>query len=336
MDNDNKIKQFLKNNFIYFIIAFACIAYITYGLIRIEQSGKTILEIIGSGIVIFILGYLICELFSLQGMLTGDRKPEVIQTNNLHAKCVADVDPKINEMDSWCEIQNANALCSVRKQILNRAGLRYSDCFEQDGTAKDKTFEYKMISAEFQELRETNPDKYKIEKKKVKDYNKIQKLRAKSFRKAIKVKVTPLTTDAVTAITVDHNDPNNLGMDRRKYQELEAHSSLISKIIMGIVFSYFTFSFIFGWENIIAAIIQVAIFLLMGAIKFVQSYYFVTEDLRKRTVRQINFLQRFKCDKGIATREEVVRECSTLKDGATALKNIENQPTLNNGGETNE
>ena len=82
---------------------------------------------------------------------------------------------------------------------------------------------------------------------------------------------------------------------------------------MGIVFAYFSFSFVFGWAYIISSLVQIAIFLLFGGIKWVQSYYFVTEDLRKRTVRQINYLQRFKCDKGIATKEEVEEENKQLK-----------------------
>ena len=335
MDNNNKFKQFIKNNFIYFVIGITCLAYIAYGLVKIEQSGRTILEIIGSGIVIFIIAYLISMLFSLQGMLTGDRKDEVIKTNALHAKCVADIDPKINEMDKWCEEQTTKALQSVRKQILNREGLRYTDYFEEDGTAKEVEFEFKTISDEIKQLKKTDKDKYIVEKKKITDYNKLQKARATAFRKAIRVKITPLTTDAITAITIDHNDPNNLGMDRRKYQKMDARSSLISKITMGIIFSYFTFSFVLGWENLIASIIQVALFLLMGSIKFVQSYYFVTEDLRKRTVRQINFLQRFKCDKGIATKKEITEECKVLADGETVAANIE-EKSQDNGGEIDE
>ncbi len=323
MENGNKFKQFIKNNFIYFIIGFTCIAYITYGLVKIETSGRSILEFIGSGIVIFVLAYLISLLFSFQGMLTGDRKDEVVKTNTLHAKCVADIDPRINEMDAWCEEQNTKALMTVRKQILNKEGIRYIDCFDDDGTAKDVVFELKIMDDSARALKKSNPSKYKIEKQKIREYNKQQKARTRAFKKAIKAKITPLSTDAITAITVKHNDPNNLGMDRHRYQKKVARSSLFSKVTISIAFSYFTFSFVMGWENLIAALIQVAIFLLMGSIKFVQSYYFVTEDLRKRTVRQINYLQRFKCDKGIATKQEVTEECKILKNGESITENIE-------------
>ena len=79
----NKFKTFIKNNFLYFIIAFACLAYIAYGLVKIETSGKTIIEIIGQGAVIFFVSYLICRLFSMQGLLSGDRKDEVIKTTEI-------------------------------------------------------------------------------------------------------------------------------------------------------------------------------------------------------------------------------------------------------------
>lgn len=291
-----KIKTFLKNNFIYFIIAFACIAYIAYGMTTIETTGKSIIEIIGSGIVIFFMGYTISFLFSLQGMLSGDRKKEVEDTNRLHSKCVAEIDEKINEMDEWCEEQNVKALKTMRKQILSLEGLKYDDCFDEGGIPKKIEF-----------LRLNKPKKnefdsdiqFKDELKKVKRFNKRQRHKEKVFNKAIKVKISLLSTDLITASCEKHSDPFNLGTDRRTYQKREARTGLLSKAIVGLIFSYFTFTFILGWAYLISSLVQIAIFLLMGSIKFVQSYYFVIEDLRLRTVKQINYIQKFKRDKGI-------------------------------------
>lgn len=321
----NKFKQFIKNNFLYFIIGFAALAYIAFGLVRIEASGRTILEIIGQGVVIFLFGYLICRLFSMQGLLSGDRKEEVIKTNKLHSKCVADIDCKINEMDDWCDEENIKTLKNIRQQILNKEGLKYDDCFDKEGIAKEVTFPLKEYRFDIKdedgkvtrtlnrkEMKEFNIDRYKVEKRKISVFNKRQKAKEKAFLKAIRVKITLLSTDAITATTIKAEDPHNFGMDRRQYQKKEARSDLISKAIFGIVFAYFTFSFIFGWAYLLSAIAQVALMLLFGGIKWVQSYYFVIEDLRKRTVKQINYLQRFKCDKGLATAEETKKEIESI------------------------
>lgn len=325
MNEKNKFKQFIKYNFLYFIIAFACVAYIAYGLVKIETSGRTIIEIIGQGIVIFFVGYLICRLFSMQGLLSGDRKEEVIKTNQLHAKCVSEIDCKINEMDDWCEEENVKALKNIRKQILNREGLKYDDCFDEEGVAKELTFPHEELvyirkdekgniieRLNAKQFKAKYPEKYKVEKKKNNAFNKRQDAKQKAYLKAIRVKITPLSTDAITATTVKAEDPHNFGMDRKQYQKKEARSDLISKAIMGIVFSYFTFSLIWGWGYLISAFVQVMLFLLFGGIKWVQSYYFATEDLRKRTVKQINYIQRFKCDKGLATLEEVKEEMKII------------------------
>lgn len=321
----NKFKTFIKNNFLYFIIAFACLAYIAYGLVKIETSGKTIIEIIGQGAVIFFVSYLICRLFSMQGLLSGDRKDEVIKTNQLHAKCVADIDCKINEMDEWCDEENVKALKKMRQQILNREGLKYDDCFDSEGVARELSFPHEELvyirkddkgnvieTLNAKQFKEKYFEKYKVEKKKNKAFNKRQDAKHKAYLKAIRVKITPLSTDAITATTVRTEDPHNFGMDRRQYQKKEACSDLISKAIMGIIFAYFVPSFIFGWAYFISALIQVAIFLLFGAIKWVQSYYFASEDLRKRTVKQINYIQRFKCDKGLATPEEAKQQIESI------------------------
>lgn len=328
MEEKSKLKTFIRNNFLYFIIFFACAAYIAYGLIKIGQSGKTVLEILGEGFIIFLMGYTISYLFSLQGLLAGDRKKEVIDTNKLHSKCVADVDEKINEMDDWCDEENVKTYVTIRKQILSKEGLRYSDCFDEEGTAKEQDFSHKEFRYEIKtkvdgkevvkilssaEMKEYDKAKYKVEKKKIKLFNKRQNAKRKAFLKAMRVKITLLSTDAITATKTKPEDPHNLGMDRKAYQKREARSDLISRLIMGLVFSYFTFSFILGWAQVISSLVQIAIFLLFGGIKWVQSYYFVTEDLRKRTVRQINYLQRFKCDKGISTKEQVEKENQTIK-----------------------
>ena len=327
---ENKFKKFVKNNFIYFIIAFASLAYIAFGLIKIETTGKTIIEIIGSGIVIYFVGYVITMLFSMQGQLAGDRQEDVVKTNKLHAKCVEEIDPKINEMDDWCEEENVKALLTIRKRILNKEGLRYEDCFDEEGIAKDIAFPHKSLKEfEFtkivngeevieiicaEELKESNPGKYKIEKKKIKAFNKRQSAKQKAFIKAMRVKITPLTTDLITATVVKNNDPHNLGMDRKQYQKKDAKSEAISRAIFSIVFAYFTVSFITGWATLLSSLIQVAVFLSMGGIKWVQSFYFVKEDLRKRTIRQINYIQKFKCDKGIASSEEEKKIVANLEE----------------------
>lgn len=327
---ENKFKKFVKNNFIYFIIAFASLAYIAFGLIKIETTGKTIIEIIGSGIVIYFVGYVITMLFSMQGQLAGDRQEDVVKTNKLHAKCVEEIDPKINEMDDWCEEENVKALLKIRKRILNKEGLRYEDCFDEEGIARDIAFPHKSLKEfEFtkivngeevietiyaEELKESNPGKYKIEKKKIKAFNKRQSAKQKAFIKAMRVKITPLTTDLITATVVKNNDPHNLGMDRKQYQKKDAKSEAISRAIFSIVFAYFTVSFITGWATLLSSLIQVAIFLSMGGIKWVQSFYFVKEDLRKRTIRQINYIQKFKCDKGIASSEEEKKIVANLEE----------------------
>lgn len=327
---ENKFKKFVKNNFIYFIIAFASLAYIAFGLIKIETTGKTIIEIIGSGIVIYFVGYVITMLFSMQGQLAGDRQEDVVKTNKLHAKCVEEIDPKINEMDDWCEEENVKALLTIRKRILNKEGLRYEDCFDEEGIARDIAFPHKSLKEfEFtkivdgeeiietiyaEELKESNPGKYKIEKKKIKAFNKRQSAKQKAFIKAMRVKITPLTTDLITATVVKNNDPHNLGMDRKQYQKKDAKSEAISRAIFSIVFAYFTVSFITGWATLLSSLIQVAVFLSMGGIKWVQSFYFVKEDLRKRTIRQINYIQKFKCDKGIASSEEEKKIVANLEE----------------------
>ena len=107
-------------------------------MLVIEQSGKTIIEILGEGIIITLFGWAICFLFSLQGMMSGDKRQDVINTNNLHAKMVQSIDPMINKMDEWCEEQNVKILKQMRMALLNSEGLRYDDCLNSKSLLKTK------------------------------------------------------------------------------------------------------------------------------------------------------------------------------------------------------
>lgn len=70
--DENKVKDFFRNNIIPIIIAIACLAYIARGLIAINETGKTPFEIIGDGALALLFSLFITQMFGEQGFLKGD------------------------------------------------------------------------------------------------------------------------------------------------------------------------------------------------------------------------------------------------------------------------
>ena len=92
-------KKYLKQYFGYLVIALVCSIYIARGIITIEETGKTVGQILGDGFLALFVGLFINSVFGLQGMMDGDRNEKVIATNLAHAKIVDKIAPHIDKLD---------------------------------------------------------------------------------------------------------------------------------------------------------------------------------------------------------------------------------------------
>ena len=118
------IKNFLKNNMGYIAVAFVCAVYAMTSFIRIDDTGKTILQIILDGAITFFLGITVNSILKMQGILKGEGC-EIYQSTLLeHGKIVEKITPKIDKLEPWCEKMNAQALKNQRVKYLASVGLK--------------------------------------------------------------------------------------------------------------------------------------------------------------------------------------------------------------------
>ena len=273
---NEKIRSFLKQNFGYFIITLVSLIYIATAIITIDETGKTLAQIIADSIIIFFLGVLINRIFDLQGMLNGDRDETVIKTLALHAQMVIKISPHIDKLDDWCRLKNQENLRLQRTKILSLEGLKYNDYFEDNGSL----------------IKEYVIDKEKLNNK----YEKRQELaKYNCFKKALKLKLTQLTTNALISEGGKGNDPYYLGRTKAQYERQTSLSDIFTKIGLAFVFGYYGVRLIqdFNYANLIWNAFQVCIFLVMGTIKMYQAFFFVKDEFRGRIVKKINNLEMF-------------------------------------------
>lgn len=270
-----KVKDFFIRNVGYFIVAIVSLVYIATALIAIDETGKSVGQIIADGAIVFFLGFFINRVFDLQGIMNGDRDERVVMTMNTHGETVVKISPYIDRLDEWCKLKNSENLKIQRTRILASEGMKYSDYFNDDGSAKD----------------------FKIDENKLKNkiLRKSEKRRIACFNKALHLKLTPLSAGELTSESAKKQDPYYFGRTKEEYEKQTSIKDIVSKIAIALIFGYYTVKMIesFSYATLIWNCLQVGLFLLMGTIKMIRSYIFIIDEYRGRVVKKTNNLEMF-------------------------------------------
>lgn len=279
-----KVRDYFRQYLGYYAVGVVSTLYILTAIFVLDRSGKTIARIIGDGALAFFLGLFITRIFDLQGLITGEQDERVMSTNALHADIVTRISPHIEKLSDWCEDMNVKNYRTQRIKILTRAGLCYSDCFNEKGIPK----KFEFVSIAYKPV--WKPDH------KINNYQRrceIKKLNG--YTKAVELRLTPLNAGDLTSEGGRQDDPFYLGRTKREYERQTSTKDIISKIGTACIFGYYGVKLIenFSFINLIWTAMQVGLFILMGIIKMYQSNMFVTGEFRGRIVKKIDNLQKF-------------------------------------------
>jgi hypothetical protein len=244
----------------------------------ISKTGKSIVEILGTGALSLITGMLINSAFRGIGIRRGENDERTLSTSALHAQTVEQISPYIDKLDEFCELENKRALKIVRSRILMGAGLKYESCFDDDGMARELDLEC--------------ADKTK--KKRI--------LRA--YRKAQCVKIKPLTPFILTCDSTDLNNPYDLGVSKRDFEKQRGASDVLTRIAMALIFGYFSVSLAseINSATLIWNALQIVMYLTSGVCGMYTSYMWLVNEHRAGVIKKIDILQKFKLyvDKAIS------------------------------------
>lgn len=267
-------------NFIFNMIGFlgallVAVAYILWGLIDLKETGKTIIEIIGEGIFVFILTFSITTLLRVQGMLLGKSNQKFINTETLFGDTVEKTAPLAPFSEEFIDKENDWALKKVRTRILSRVGLVYMDHFDEQGRYLENFYI-------------ENVDMSKNEVKRIRKKN-------SALEKAIYAKITTLQFDDLTSDETVEDDPNYLGPTEREYMFSKSIISVVTSMAIAVVLGYYTYELIedFQKADLIYRGIQLAISLGVGLINMLFAYLFIVNRLRGRMINKINRLEKF-------------------------------------------
>jgi len=271
MNNVEKAKDFLKLNMFFLIVGAVCLVYVVRGLVNVVETGKTVGEIFADGGLAALFGFFISKMLSLQGIAKGENNPSFVQTVKLHSKSVEAISDRIYLLDAWCDEKNKEALKIERSKILSYQGITYQE-FE-NGL-------FKLITED--------GEKFVIEEK-------LPKEKKKAVKRARNLKLTPLSSASLTSDGGKNDDPYYMGQDKRAFEYKRDGKQLISKTVCGVIFGYYGVTLItdFSIADLIWTAVQVAIFITMGMISYLQGYFFIVDEYRHRIIKKIDNLQKF-------------------------------------------
>ena len=199
----------------YLAVFMVSIAYIAGSFLLISATGKTVYEIIAGGIISLIVGILINGVFRSLGLRRGEEDERTLSTSNLYESTIDSIVCHIDKLQDFCDIENVRVLSTIRKKILARAGMKYSECFDENGVLK--SFDYELYSDEEIEL---------ASKRKRRKYLKINRIRKRAYDKAVNVKIKLLSPAVLTSDDAKENDPFNFGKARRSIALSKARRTL--------------------------------------------------------------------------------------------------------------
>lgn len=261
MEQNIKIKDKLtihfKSNWDNYLLVFGIAAYILFGLLSIDTTKKTPLEIIGDGVVAFIVVYILKSWLSKKGIRAGFSSDLFLLKINTYGKKKEEISLFIDEVSPFCEWDNNRRLEIEQRQYLIKYGMtleRYK---------KGEYASCENIKEISKGLAEINVYKYTV-------------------------------TDITNAYDNSTNEKEIMSKSVSKYERKQLAGDFVFGLANMFVFGYFTWVYNgFNWGAIITSSTIVGTGLFMGVIKYFSSYSFVAQDLRGKIENVISKIDEF-------------------------------------------
>lgn len=269
----------------YIAVLLISLAYIGGSFILISKTGKSPYEILATGALSMLVGLLINGVFRSIGIERGEADEKTIKTAKLYSEAVEEIVPKIDRLDEFCHQESVRALAGIRAKILAKEGLRYVDCFDNDGVCLP--FDTDLYSEE--EIERARG----IKRQKMIKQN---KRRAHAYQRAAYVKIKPLTPASLTSEGTRENDPFNFGKSKKEYSTKKNVGDALSRILMAIIFGYFGVTFVseINPAALIWNTLQIVMYITSGVMQMYSSYSFIVDEHRLSIIKKIDYLQKFK------------------------------------------
>lgn len=260
---ENKFVEFIKKNLYNLILVVATGAFLIKDFIQIKESGRTIAEIIASTIISLAMGLAFKFILDKKGIIAGQSTDSYMNMMKAYENEIKKTDDHIDKLDEFCDKKNDLRIRIAQTRILRLQRIKYVDFIEKEKEEVCKTEEQK-----------------------------------KSWDKAMRVKIHLLTPENLLSETDERYEKGKKEQSIVKYERNQKMSQTLSAVLFALIFGYFTVELVANWGNLLWSLIQVATWLFMGLMGYIQNYFYIKEVYQQKIYRKIMYLTEFNMKKG--------------------------------------
>lgn len=284
-----------------FVIAAVCMLFMATAVLAPSKTGASLYEVIVNSITLYAVTMALNYIFKDKAIRDASGQKLVKDAETEVEKKVERIieNDETDDLDEWCREKNAQNYKMERSRILASAGLKYTECFEEDGTPKD----VKIIIPSLRDLPSLGLREWLSARR-------IGKKQIKAMLRAQYLRLAELSSGELTGVGNTH-DRYRLGRAIPIYKKQTTNKTAISKLITSVVAGYYCADVIanFSATNLLMKVLQISFALTMGAVEYISTTGYVLNELRGRYIEIDRILTRYFNRKGADTyREEVPRQ----------------------------
>ncbi len=258
---EEKVARFFASQAVNIILLIIVAVYALSGLINIQETGKTPLEILASGFIAMVLAWSISTLLGQKGILSGQRSEIYNKTMAEYGNKVSSIDGHTDEFEKFCEEQKAYEKEKIQRSIIASAGLKW-----------DKVF----VDGQFV----ITTDLTKDEKK--------------AIKKAILARVYNMEAGYILG-GMEQELKSTKDESLASFQIKESARTGFLKVINSVIFGIYSIQIMqdFNWAAVIWKMLEVSVWMGFGYMAFFTNYEFVIDKYRKQIISKINLIVKF-------------------------------------------
>ena len=270
MDDEKKVGEGLKETFsdkvnkvmrdwiIDIVVIIMLAIYVLKAVVTIEMTEADVLVILGDCALLLVFMTTIKSLMLRKGIFAGEKSQGYIDVKSRYDNQLIKIMPKSQYLADYIVVFNERNKRTELSMILAGYGISY----ESYVSGVD------------------NPTEYQ----------------SKGISIANKAKYLTINIEDLTGSGVKQSGKvKSLGQTKNEFMSNKSITDIGLTVLSVVIFAVFTFRLAseFSWASLIWVLMQLCVFLMKGAMSFISSYMFITEDFSNRVIRQTNLLIEF-------------------------------------------
>ena len=277
------LKTFLKNSAGYIVSTLLTAGYIALSILKFDETGKSIWEIIGDAFAFYIYQIILITVFRVQGISNGQADTRYTKTVELHGQKVEEISDDMDILPLWCEEKNKQNYERQRKKILGRAALKYADYFDKEGNA------IKVYEADASKMRISWKNRF---------VRRQEKGRIKAFNKAADLKLSELDEASLTSADKAKEDKYAMPDGTKEYLSRKGLGDMVSKSLPTLIFGLYSVGDLesFSWAVFAWIVFQALIGYASAISQMIMAKSYMVNEIRTGIVKKITWLDDFSAD----------------------------------------